>query len=75
MIDLNMIDLLKRYLKMSQDELMDTLYEELHNYYTIVKIDPTNSFIIAKGDIPIILVAHMDTVFPGLRKTIDIYYD
>lgn len=70
-----MIDLLKRYLKMSQDELMDILYEELHKYYTIVKIDPTNSFIIAKGDIPIILVAHMDTVFPGLRKTIDIYYD
>lgn len=75
MINLDMINLLKRYLRMSQEELMKTLYEELHNYYTTIKIDPAESFIIAKGNLPIVLVAHMDVVFNSPRKIMAIYYD
>jgi len=75
MVDLEMINLLKRYLRMSQEELMKTLYEELHNYYTTIKAGPVESFIIAKGNLPIVLVAHMDVVFNSPRKTMAIYYD
>lgn len=37
------------------------------------KIIETKDYIVAEGDIPIALVAHMDTVFP--RPAQDIYYD
>lgn len=60
---------------MSQEELMVDLYKDLKNYYAIVKTDPANSFILAEGNLPIVLVAHMDVVFPGPRKVIAIYYD
>lgn len=75
MINLNMIDSLKQYLRMTQEQLMTTLYKELQNYYDVVKTDPSQSFILANGGIPIVLVAHMDVVFPGPRSIMTIYYD
>ena len=47
------------------------MYEFLKNTYDNVK--STKDFIYAEGDIPIALVAHLDTVFPQPPK--NIYYD
>lgn len=55
------MDKLEHLLKLTQEELK----VETYNYLRQKKMKPTydDGFVYAKGDIPILLVAHMDTVF------------
>lgn len=56
---------------LSQNSLKKTLALFLRSKYN--KVVETQDYIYAEGDIPIALVAHMDTVFPKPAKTV--YYD
>jgi len=56
---------------LTQQELHNFMNTLLHQYYS--KIEATKDYTIATGDIPIALVAHMDTVFAQPPK--EIYYD
>lgn len=49
------------------------LYDILNKYYTNVITNDAYDYILAEGDIPIALIAHMDTVFEEAPK--NIYYD
>ncbi len=61
----------ERLCALSQKGLKKTMATFLKSKYK--KVVDTNDYIIAEGDIPIALVAHMDTVFP--RPTEEVYYD
>lgn len=60
-------------LKQTQDELFKTTCLVLEKYYPIDKIETCEGNIIAHGDIPVALVAHMDTVFTA--PPTEIFYD
>lgn len=60
---------------MSQEKLMVELQAELQKYYKTVKTNKVKSFLIAKGEIPVFLIAHLDTVYPSPREIMTIYYD
>lgn len=62
---------MKQICRMNQKTLLKSLTKYLKTTYN--KILNTDSFIIAEGDIPIALVAHMDTVFKKLPS--EIFYD
>ena len=51
----------------------DTTWKSLQKKYNDVIVEEDNDYIIAVGDIPIALVAHMDTVFQ--TPPTNIYYD
>lgn len=57
--------------KATQKELKNSLSMYLHRIYS--QVIETDVYLCAVGDIPIALVAHLDTVFPSPPK--DIYYD
>lgn len=61
-------------LKMNQQQLKDYCLEQLNKCY--IDIDSSDGFIFCKGDIPIMLVAHLDTVGENPPKTVlyDNYY-
>ena len=59
--------------KMSEGKLLRTLKETLKQVYGKEKVIATKDWIVAKGEIPIALVAHLDTVFNS--PPIEIYYD
>lgn len=61
----------ERLCALSQKGLKKTMATYLKSKYK--EVTDTNDYIIAKGDIPIALVAHMDTVFP--RPTDEVFYD
>ena len=61
----------KQLAQLTQDQMIKAMRAVLETRYT--DIIATKEYIVAKGDIPIGLVAHMDTVFP-LPPT-EIYYD
>jgi len=62
-------------LRKTQAELHKYVVSRLEEMYPEAVINEP-SFIFAQGDIPILLVAHMDTVFPdSTRKEMEIYYD
>ena len=62
-------------LRKSQPMLHKYVVQRLTEYYPDTIID-TESYVLAKGSIPILLVAHLDTVFPdNTRKNMEIYYD
>lgn len=63
--------LMEALVKLTQEQLKATMKLYLEQNYT--KVVNTSSYIYAIGDIPIALVAHLDTVFPFPPK--DIYYD
>jgi len=58
--------------KSTQSQLQKNLYGALKKYYN--KVTYTKDYLIAHGDIPIALVAHMDTVRPKSPPT-EIFYD
>ena len=62
------IPLMCQILRQSQSNLQLTMAKFLKKYYT--KVRTTNRFIIAEGDIPICLIAHMDTVHKELPTKI-----
>lgn len=71
-----MINLLKDYLRKTQEHLFTDLYLELKNYYNNIEVGPHQGYIFAKGEIPVVLVAHLDMVFdPKSRHTMAIFYD
>lgn len=63
--------LLERIVSLSQDDLRKTLAHYLKGKYKKVIVE--KEYIVAEGDIPIALVAHMDTVF--YNQPSEIYYD
>lgn len=63
--------LLTNILALDQDSLRRVLAKYLKKKYDNVHV--TNSYLYAEGNIPIALVAHMDTVFDNPPK--DVYYD
>ena len=67
----NEISLFENLASLTQDNLRMTLYGFLKKNYEKVVFD--NDFLLAKGDIPIAVVAHMDTVFKA--PPTEIYYD
>lgn len=56
------IELMKYLLKSKENELFNELHEMLNNNfdYEVIK---SNNFLYAKGDIPVGLIAHVDTVY------------
>lgn len=56
----------------TQEDLKKALTSYLKNKYD-KKVRTTNEFIVAEGNIPIALVAHMDTIYTSPVK--DLYYD
>ena len=69
----NELKTLEQICSLSQGALKKTLSTFLHSKYPKEKIFETPEFLCAEGDIPIALVAHMDTVFKTPPK--DIFYD
>lgn len=65
------LGLFKKICELTQPQLLNILTEFLHENYD--KVITTKSYTIAEGQIPVALVAHLDTVaqFPPT----DIYYD
>ena len=64
-------ELFKIIVQSSQTKLQKILYKILKRHYK--NIINTSDYIIAQGDIPVALVAHMDTVFKA--PPTEIYYD
>lgn len=65
------VSLMKSLVAQTQEELHTTMKEFLEEYYeTVIS---TENYIMAFGDIPIALVAHMDTVFS--KPPTAIFYD
>ena len=61
------------FAKMSQEELLRVMRKYLKKTYSADKIMATKDFIVCEGDIPIALVAHLDTVFRSPPR--NIYHD
>lgn len=61
----------KKILKMTQKELKSFCAFELRKYYK--KIDNRKKFIYCKGELPVLMVAHLDTVHKETPK--DIFHD
>jgi len=67
------LKLLKDIVKLDQHALRKQMFKTLTKIYGSKNIIHTKDYLIAKGKIPIGLVAHLDTVF--ISPPIDIYYD
>lgn len=67
----NELDTFERLAQLPQASLLKTMAAYMKNRYK--KVTVTDQYICAHGNIPIALVAHMDTVFAA--PPIDIYYD
>lgn len=63
--------LYKKILGMSQKGLLYSMDYFLHRFYK--KILTTNKYICAEGDVPVIVCAHLDTVFS--KPPVNIFYD
>lgn len=69
----NEIAALYHYFTYTQEQLFDKLKIELSKYYSDEDNIVSDGFIFAKGNIPIALVAHLDTVFSFPPQTF--FYD
>lgn len=67
----NDVQLFKQIASLSDTSLLKTLNTFLEKRYDKVKC--TSKYVIAEGNIPIVLVAHLDTVFPTQPEVI--YHD
>ena len=65
------LKLMKHLCSLTQGELKQTVSKFIRSKYK--KIKETGAYILAEGDIPICLVAHLDTVFKA--PPTDIFYD
>lgn len=65
------IQVLENLLRSNQTQTKQTMYHVLKEYYPNVVYD--EKYIYAEGTIPVVLCAHMDTVFP--KPCTEIYYD
>ena len=64
------MDMLKEILKLTQPQLLEYCESKLLERYEKVRLLTTKDFIYAIGDIPIMLVAHLDTVHIRTPKLI-----
>lgn len=63
------IPLLKKIIRMDKFELYDFLNFELSKYYAEIDTDKTfNRYIFCKGVEPVLLIAHLDTVFEPINS-------
>ena len=67
----NIITEFIKYCTLSQQQLKQELMEELKQYYKKVKFH--DGFVFARGNMPVMLVAHMDTVHKTQCSVKDIY--
>lgn len=67
----NEIKSLEQICQLSQKSLMSVMKKLLSKYFTSTIY--TQDYLIGVGDIPVAIVAHMDTVFP--KSPTDIFYD
>ena len=65
------LQVLENFLKSDQEQTKNTMYTLLKEYYPNVVYN--KKYIYAEGSTPIVLCAHMDTVFP--KPCTEIYYD
>ena len=65
------LKLFRKLCTFTQPQLLEIMTEFLQKNYN--KVISTPSYVIAEGDLPVALVAHLDTVGPKPPK--DIYYD
>lgn len=63
--------LFEQLCKLSQEELLHLVTAFLQKHYP--KVEATYDYVFAEGEIPIALVAHLDTVFD--KPPVEIYYD
>lgn len=63
----------KMILQSTQDDLIEYFNSALPSLYGEENVYSTKDFIYAKGDIPVLFVAHMDTVHTSMCD--DVYYD
>ena len=66
-------ELLCGLIRANQGTTKNTLSKYLHQKYK--KVVETKDYIYAEGNIPIALVAHMDTVFETRSRFAEVYYD
>ena len=59
--------------KLSQEELFHSIKKLLPRYYPAKKVHISPDYLLCEGDIPILVLAHLDTVFKF--PPTDIYYD
>lgn len=71
MLTNNDIKTLEKLLSLSQEGTFKVMNQYLSQRYE--KVTSASKYIYAIGDIPVALVAHLDTVFPNGHK--DLYYD
>lgn len=69
------IETLKSLCKLKEETLLDMLSKILTTEYGKENVIKTKDYIIAKGNNPIGLVAHLDTVFENPPKEREIFYD
>lgn len=67
------VEFLEYLFSLTQGELKRWLMAWIVHYYEKEKITATKDYIIAEGDIPVVLVAHLDIVY--LNPPTQIYYD
>lgn len=64
------ITLLKRLFQLSEDALLNAMTQSLRKFYSGEKVYRNPGFVLAEGNIPILLVAHLDTVYPFPPKAL-----
>lgn len=67
------LDVIGKLIHYKQQETFDYMCVFLRKHYD--KVNYTNNYIVATGNIPIALVAHMDTVFEDQKETKELFYD
>lgn len=65
------VDLFKKIIGLSQTGLLKTMAKYLKNNYS--DVDWCKDYVYAKGDVPVMVVAHLDTVFSELPT--NVYFD
>ena len=65
------LELFKQICKLDQEDLLKLVAAFLYKHYD--RVEATYDYIFAEGDIPVALVAHLDTVF--MTPPTEIYYD
>lgn len=57
------MDLVKRFCCMTDNEIIDTIVSEIYNQNKSVKVEYNSNYTYIKGNLPVLLVAHIDTFF------------
>ena len=69
----NQVQLMENLIQINQNSIKKTLSQYLKSKYK--RVVETKDYLYAIGNIPIALVAHMDTVFESYHGERNVYYD